>query len=80
MKTKKKKPIWQVSLVLVTIILIVLFWVYRTQTVWVGSENYQRISGTAAKTLVVVYSRTGNTMSTAKEVMDAIKQRKEMWP
>ncbi len=49
-------------------IVILLFWFYRTQTVWIESEPYQRVSKAPAKTLVVVYSRTGNTMSAAKEV------------
>lgn len=50
------------------IIAILLFWFYKTQTIWVESEPYQRVSKVPAKTLVVVYSRTGNTMSAAKEV------------
>jgi len=50
------------------IIAILLFWFYRTQTVWIESEPYQRTSKEPAKTLVVVYSRTGNTLSAAKEV------------
>ncbi len=49
-------------------IAILLFWFYRTQTVWVESEPYQRVSKEPAKTIVVVYSRTGNTLSAAKEV------------
>ena len=52
----------------IAIITIVLVYIYRTQTVWVESEPYQRISKEPTKTLVVVYSRTGNTMSAAKEV------------
>ncbi len=44
-----------------------LAWFYKTQTVWVESRDYQRSSKEAAKTLVVVYSRTGNTLSAAKE-------------
>ena len=53
---------------IVVVIAILLFWFYRTQTVWIESEPYQRVSNEPAKTLVVVYSRTGNTMSAAKEV------------
>ena len=49
-------------------ITILAYWFYRTQTVWVESKPYQRVSQVPAKTLVVVYSRTGNTMSAAKEV------------
>ncbi len=47
---------------------ILSYWFYRTQTVWVESEPYQRLSKEPANTLVVVYSRTGNTMSAAKEI------------
>ena len=50
------------------LIAVMLFYYCRTQTVWVESEPYQRTSKEPAKTLVVVYSRTGNTMSAAKEV------------
>ena len=50
------------------IIAIALIYFYRTQTVWIESAPYQRKSEKPTKTLVVVYSRTGNTMSTAKEV------------
>jgi len=49
-------------------VLVLLYWFYRTQTVWVKSDPYQRVSKEEAKTLVVVYSRTGNTMGAAKEV------------
>lgn len=53
---------------IVVIIVASLFYFYRTQTVWIESEQYQRDSKEPAKTLVVVYSRTGNTMGAAKEV------------
>ena len=53
---------------IVIIIVVALFYFYRTQTVWVESESYQRVSNEPAKTLVVVYSRTGNTLGAAKEV------------
>lgn len=53
---------------IVVIIVASLFYFYRTQTVWIESEPYERISKEPAKTLVVVYSRTGNTMGAAKEV------------
>ena len=45
-----------------------IFWFYRTQTVRVESEQYRRASEKPAQTLVVVYSRTGNTLGAAKEV------------
>ena len=64
----KKKKIMIIIGSIVVIIVAILFYFYRTQTVWVESEPYQRVSKEPAKTLVVVYSRTGNTMSAAKEV------------
>ena len=64
----KKKKIMIIIGSIVVIIVAVLFYFYRTQTVWVESEPYQRVSKEPAKTLVVVYSRTGNTMSAAKEI------------
>ncbi len=67
MNIKNKKMIWAILAALVGISLL-LFWFYRTQTVWIESKPYQRISKKPAKTLVVVYSRTGNTLSAAKEV------------
>ena len=47
---------------------VLVFWFYRTQTVWVESRPYKRVATRPAKTLVVVYSRTGNTLGVAKEV------------
>jgi len=44
-----------------------LLYYYKTQTVWVESPPYQRVSESPARTLVVVYSRTGSTMGAAKE-------------
>ena len=40
--------------------------VYKDQT-WVDSPAYQRNDPAAARTLVVVYSRSGNTLDVAKE-------------
>ena len=40
---------------------------YRTQTYWVSSADYKKPSKKQAKTLVVSYSRTGNTEAVAKE-------------
>ncbi len=57
-----------IGCVVVLVIAIILFWFYRTQTVWIESKPYKKISNEPAKTLVVVYSRTGNTMGAAKEV------------
>jgi len=44
-----------------------LLFFYKTQTSWVESPLYQRVSKSPARSLVVVYSRTGNTLSAAKE-------------
>jgi len=58
---------------LVTFVLIVvaaaagLLFFYKTQTSRVDSPPYQRVSKSPARTLVVVYSRTGNTLGAAKE-------------
>ena len=59
---------WLVLTSVALIIAVLLIWLYRTQTVWVESEPYQRTLKEPAKALVVVYSRTGNTMGAAKEV------------
>ncbi len=40
---------------------------YHTQMSWVESPPYGRTSEAPTRTLVVVYSRTGNTMAAAKE-------------
>ena len=40
---------------------------YRTQTAWVESPPYQRATAEPTRTIVVVYSRTGNTFGAAKE-------------
>jgi hypothetical protein len=44
-----------------------LIFYYKTQTAWVDSPPYRRVSESPTQILVVVYSRTGNTMSAAKE-------------
>ncbi len=67
MGSKKK-----VVLVIVSALLVFagagLLYFYRTQTTWVDSPPYQRVGKEPARTLVVVYSRTGNTMGVAREV------------
>ncbi len=40
---------------------------YKTQMTWIESPPYQRTSDLPTRSLVVVYSRTGNTMGAAKE-------------
>ena len=53
---------------IIIVVLAILLYFYKTQTSWIESPRYERISKIPAKTLVVVYSRTGNTLSGAKEV------------
>lgn len=60
--------IWIIISSVAVIVAISLIWFYRTQTVWVESKPYQRESKEPTKTLVVVYSRTGNTYGAAKEI------------
>jgi len=64
---KRRKMI---TIIISAVVLIIagFYYFYRTQTVWIESEPYQRASNNPAKTLVVVYSRTGNTLGAAKEV------------
>ncbi len=62
-----KKKMWYITGIVLVLIFTGLFYFYRTQTVWVDSPSYKRVSNTAARTLVVVYSRTGNTFGVAKE-------------
>ena len=62
----KKKLLTIVGVIVVAVAAGLLFY-YKTQTVWVESPPYRRVSESPARTLVVVYSRTGNTMGAAKE-------------
>jgi flavodoxin len=63
---------WGRKNLLITVGLIIvaagagLLFFYKTQTTWVESHPYQRVSESPARTLVVVYSRTGNTLGAAK--------------
>ena len=63
---KRKTLITTVLMVLVAGAAGALYF-YRTQTRWVESPPYKRVATTPARTLVVVYSRTGNTLGAAKE-------------
>jgi len=62
----KKNLLIIVGLIVVAAAAGLLFF-YRTQTFWVESPPHQRVSKSPARTLVVVYSRTGNTLGAAKE-------------
>ena len=64
--TRKKAQMVAAVIVLAIVSAGLLF--YRTQTIWVESPPYHRISEGTARTLVVVYSRTGNTLGAAKEI------------
>jgi len=65
MKRKEKYMLIIVGLIIVAAAGFLFY--YKTQMTWVESLPYQRASASQAHTLVVVYSRTGNTMSAAKE-------------
>ena len=64
----KRKTFFLAFGVIILVITILLIWFYETQTAWVDSEPYQRTSNDPANTLVVVYSRTGNTLGVAKGI------------
>ncbi|MCP4606143.1 MAG: hypothetical protein GY847_37460 [Proteobacteria bacterium] len=64
----KKKVAIIVGLVVLAFAAAFLLYFYKTQTTWIDSHPYQRIGSQPARALVVVYSRTGNTMGAAKEV------------
>ncbi|MCP4469231.1 MAG: hypothetical protein GY815_00845 [Gammaproteobacteria bacterium] len=51
--------------ILLLFVLVTLFYFYRIQTTWVESEPYQRVNAIPARTLIVAYSRTGNTFGAA---------------
>ena len=59
---------WYIIGCIIVMLAAAFFYYYRTQTVWIDSDPYQRTSKEKATTLVVVYSRTGNTLGAAKEV------------
>ena len=67
MRERKKKILLIIGSILV-VAAAGLFYYYKTQMSWVDSPPYQRASQSATRTVVVVYSRTGNTMGAAKEV------------
>ena len=66
MKQKKKNLLIIVSIIVMAAAAGLLFY-YKTQTSWIESLPYQRASESPTHTLVVVYSRTGNTMGAARE-------------
>lgn len=62
---RRKKSLIIVGSIVAMVAAGLLFY-YKTQTTWIESPPYRRVSELPARTLVVVYSRTGNTMSAAK--------------
>ncbi|MCK5312166.1 MAG: hypothetical protein KAJ62_08650 [Desulfobacteraceae bacterium] len=62
-----KKKMWLIAGFAMVVIAAGFLYFYRTQTAWVESPPYKRVSTTTAHTLVVVYSRTGNTLGAARE-------------
>jgi flavodoxin len=66
MRGGKKSLLITIGLIVVAAAAGLLFF-YKTQTSWVESPQYRRVSKSPARTLVVVYSRTGNTLGAAKE-------------
>ncbi len=63
-----KKNMWLFIGIVLVATVTGLFYFYKTQTVWIESPPYKRVSTANARALVVVYSRTGNTLGAAKEV------------
>lgn len=60
---------WMVLTVFVGVLgIITAYHYYKTQTHWVSSDVYKKMSSSHAKTLVVSYSRTGNSEAVAKTV------------
>jgi len=64
----RKSRVLIAGLILLQVLALALFYYYKTQTTWVESEHYLRDGVEPARTLVVVYSRTGNTFGAAKEI------------
>ncbi|EJL6393526.1 hypothetical protein NMR99_000512 [Vibrio navarrensis] len=59
---------WMIILAIFSVVAIIAgYHYYRTQTHWVASDDYKKPSEKQAQTLVVSYSRTGNTEAAAKE-------------
>ncbi len=64
----RTKMLIVLALTVVTACTAGLLFFYRTQTQWIESPSYERESKLPARTLVVAYSRTGNTLGAAKVV------------
>jgi len=68
MKKYRKSRVLLTGLTLLVLSSTALFYYYKVQTTWVESSHYTRDEAQPARTLVVVYSRTGNTFAAAKEI------------
>jgi flavodoxin len=68
MSNKLKFRLSIMSFVILALLSVALFYYYKIQTSWVDSPVYSRKGTEPARTLVVVYSRTGNTFGAAKEI------------
>jgi len=68
MNRQKKHWMLMIGFIFLALLFAALFYFYKTQTSWVESSPYVRVGTEPARTLVVVYSRTGNTFGAAKEI------------
>ncbi len=68
MNRKQKFRLLMVSFILLLLLAAALLYFYKIQTSWVESPVYTRQGAESTRTLVVVYSRTGNTFGAAKEI------------
>ena len=66
---------WLIAGFILVVIVAGLFYFYRTQTAWVKSPPYKRVSTATPRTLVVVYSRTGNTRYNERSNVERINGR-----
>ncbi len=68
MNSSQRSRLLFIVITLLTLSGVALFYYYQVQTSWVESLPYKRDTEDPAHTLVVVYSRTGNTFGAAKEI------------
>ncbi len=63
-----KKNRIMIGFLILAIIITAFYYYFHVQTTWVTSHPYSRSESPAARVLVVVYSRTGNTFGAAKTI------------
>jgi flavodoxin len=68
MSKSYKLKLFVPGLIIIIILGWILFYYYTVQTSWLESPPYVRDKARPTRTLVVVFSRTGNTFTAAKEV------------